>query len=68
MKDNWESYFIEGTTTLKNKFDLTDKSELAKLERRITLEKLTLLYLEPIKGNFDAKHLKQIHSYLFDEI
>lgn len=68
MKDNWESYFIEGTTTLKNKFDLIDKKELSKLERRITLEKLTLLYLEPIKGDFDAEHLKKIHSYLFEDI
>lgn len=68
MKDNWESYFIDGTTTLKNKFDLIDKNELSKLERRITLEKLVFLYLEPIKGNFDAEHLKKIHSYLFNDI
>ena len=68
MKDNWESYFIEGTTTLKNKFNLIDKNKLSKLERRITLEKLTLLYLEPIKGNFNAEHLKQIHTYLFNDI
>ena len=68
MKDNWESYFIDGTTTLKNKFNVIDKNELSKLERRIILEKLTLLYLDPIKGNFDSEHLKQIHSYLFGDI
>jgi len=68
MKDNWESYFIENTTTLKNKFNLVDKMELSKLERRITLEKLVMLYLNPINGKFDSEHLKKIHSYLFNDI
>lgn len=66
--DNFEEYFIEGTTILKNKFNITNKQELIQKENEICLEKLTYLYLNPIPLDFDANHLKMIHKFLFEDI
>lgn len=68
MDDAWESYFIDGTSVLKNKLGITDAEKLEEKEKLISLEKLTYLKLFPIKGNFDAEHLKKIHKFLFEDI
>ena len=68
MKDAWEDYLIEGSDILKNNLNITDSKLLEKEEKKITLRKLTELQLNPIEGNFDINHLKDIHKYLFDEI
>ena len=39
-----------------------------KKEVEISFEKLVELYENPIKGNFDTEHLRDIHRYLFGEI
>lgn len=67
-KDNWEEYFISGTDTLKNKLSITNKEELLEKEKIIALKKLTLLELFPVEGNFDSKHLKDIHKFIFEDI
>lgn len=64
----WDSYFISGTNTLKNKLGITDKDELKMREAEITFEKLVDLYEKPIKGSFDKEHWKAIHKYLFEDI
>lgn len=64
----WDAYFYPGTQVFKNKLGITDYDELMKREAEISFEKLVELYEEPIKGEFDAEHLKSIHRYLFDEI
>jgi len=64
----WNSYFIDGTNTLKNKLEITDRDLLVQKEKEITFKKLVELYLKPIKGKFNAEHLKEIHKYLFDDI
>ncbi len=64
----WNAYFYPGTTTLKNKLGITDYDELNKKDAEISFEKLAELYLEPIQGDFDKEHLKDIHRYLFDEL
>ena len=66
--ETWNSYFYPGTEVLKNKLGLINQEELGKREAEITFEKLVELYENPIKGNFDAEHLRSIHRYLFDEI
>ena len=65
---NWNSYFIEGTNVLKNKLGITDYDELKKKEYEITLKRLVELHLSPIDDTFDAKHLRDIHKYLFGDI
>ena len=65
----WEEYLIPGTDgVLKNKFGISDNEELKIKESEIVFKKLVELYEEPINGNFDKKHLCDIHKYLFEEI
>ncbi len=64
----WNSYFYPGTTTLKNKLGIIDQEELKQREAEITFEKLVELYMNPIEGNFDIDHWKQIHKYLFEDL
>ena len=64
----WDNYFYPGTNVLKNKLGITDFDELQQAEADITFKKLTELYLQPIEGNFDAKHYRDIHRYLFEDI
>ena len=42
--------------------------ELNEREREIALTKQLELELNPIKGNFDYQHLKDIHKKLFEDI
>ncbi len=64
---NWEDYVYENGV-LKNKFGITSPEELHNLEEKITIEKLSILYLNPFIGDFDCNHLKAIHRYLFSDI
>lgn len=71
MEDRWNEYLDNEYVLLKNHFGLhgeADRDKLNQIERNISLEKLTLLYFEPIIGSLDANHLKRIHQFLFDEI
>ena len=63
----WEDYIYENGV-LKNKLGIMNRDDLHKLEEKIVTEKLSLLILEPLIGNFDINHLKAIHKYLFGEI
>lgn len=65
---NQSLYTYEGTEVLKNKFDIKDYKELNELERLVTTAKLAELELNPIKGDFDLKHLQKIHKHLFEDI
>ena len=42
--------------------------ELNEREREIALTKQLELKLNPIKGNFDYQHLKDIHKKLFEDV
>ena len=64
----WDSYFFSGTNTLRNKLGIYDYDELKQKEAEITFEKLVELYINPIQGNFDVEHWKNIHKYLFEDI
>ena len=64
----WDNYFYPGTNVLKNKLGITDADELQQVEADITFRKLTELYVNPIEGNFDATHYRDIHRYLFEDI
>lgn len=67
MKE-WNKYFIPDTNVLINNLGITNEEELFNRELEITFEKLLQLYKNPIKMNFDARHLKEIHKYLFCDI
>ena len=38
------------------------------VEKELTLIRLQELQKNPIKGNFDFKHLKDIHEYIFQDL
>ena len=64
----WNSYFFPNTETLRNKLNIYDKEELQEKEAEITFERLVELYENPIQGNFDEEHWKQIHRYIFGDL
>lgn len=61
-------YCYPGTDVLINKFDIRDKGLLSTAERQITALKIAKLEEDPIKGNFDLKHIKKIHKFVFGDI
>lgn len=58
----------EGTTCMKNKFDIHDEKQLAEVEAAITFAKTSELEQHPINGNFDFEHYKAIHRFLFEDL
>lgn len=65
---NWEDYVIKGSNVLKNKLGITNQEELTKIENEMLIYKLTYLYLNPINGDFDSKHLSDLHRFLFEDL
>lgn len=63
-----EYYCYPGTKTLKNKLNIEDEALLNEAEREIVAIKFTDLYQNPIKGNFDFRHYKDIHKRLFIDL
>ena len=51
-----------------NKFNLTEQTKLEKMETFVTAKRLLDLQKKPMQGNFDLKHLKMIHQYIFQDI
>ena len=58
----------EGTTCLINKFGIKNEEQLNAIEADITIINSASLEANPINGNFDSKHYKDIHRYLFQDI
>lgn len=67
-KQRSSSYCYENSNTLINKLNIKDSKILQKYEAKITAAKLLSLRQKGITGNFDAKHLISIHTYLFEDI
>lgn len=72
MRDIYESYNSKycypGTTVLKNKLNIMNIEKLQTYEAKITAAKSLGLRKKGITGDFDVKHIKQIHKYLFEDI
>lgn len=60
-------YTYEGTSVLKNNFNIKDQKILDEKEKDIVTRKLIYLVTNPIK-EFSITGLKKIHKFLFDEI
>lgn len=61
-------YCYPGTDILINRLNIKDKYDLFEAEKRLTFIRLQELQLSPMPGNFDFKHLKKIHGYIFQDI
>ena len=62
------SYCYQNTNVLKNKLNIHDFEKLQEAERKITMLRISDLIDVPIEGNFDLKHFKEIHKYIFQDI
>lgn len=61
-------YCYPGTDVLKNKMDYQDNDLLKSLETIMTGVRIAELQAKPITGNFDLKHLQEIHKYIFQDV
>ncbi len=61
-------YCYPNSDVLKNKLNIKDRNELFEAEKELTAIRLRELQRNPIKGNFDFRHLKAIHKYIFQDI
>lgn len=61
-------YCYPNSDVLVNKLNIRNIDRLHEAERRITMFRLDDLLNNPIKENFDLKHLQSIHEYLFQDI
>ena len=61
-------YCYPDSEVLKNKLDIRDLERLHYMEKRFTMVRILELLDKPIRGNFDLKHLQEIHKYIFQDI
>lgn len=61
-------YCYPDSDVLINKLDIRDIDKLHKFERKLTMIRLSELFDNPIKGDFDFKHLRDIHRFIFQDI
>lgn len=61
-------YCYPDTDILINKLDIQNSSQLIEAETRIASIRLYQLQKHPVKGNFDFKHLCNIHNHIFQDL
>ena len=65
----WDrEYCYPNSNVLINKLNIKTHDELVVAEREITSLKIAMAKSQPIEGNFDLKHLKKIHKFIFEDI
>lgn len=63
-----DRYCYSDSEVLINELNIRDKDDLFKAEKELTLIRLKELQQNPIKGEYNFKHLKEIHRYIFQDI
>ncbi len=63
-----DSYLWKNTQVLKNKLNIKDQKELDEAEANYTVFRLKELALNPLNGDYDLKHLLQMHQYIFQDL
>lgn len=61
-------YCYPGTDVLINIPGLEVQNQLDVYERLVTADRLRILALKPLKGNFNLKHLCDIHRFIFKDV
>lgn len=64
---SWDDYFTPGTDVLRNKWDETDGARLRAKEEFAAQARLVELAAQPVVGNFDYEHMKEIHRRIFQD-
>ena len=61
-------YCYPDSNVLINKLDIGEQKKLEIFERKLTMLRLLELIDKPLDGDFDFRHLKEIHHYIFQDI
>lgn len=61
-------YCYPESDVLINNLNIHDLKRLNEAERKLTQLRLNDLVTSPIQGDFDLKHLQNIHKYLFQDL
>ncbi|NMM54639.1 Fic/DOC family protein [Paenibacillus aquistagni] len=61
-------YCYPDSDVLINVPGLTEQKQLEAFERIVTVDRLRLLGLKPLKGQFNRSHLCNIHKFIFNDI
>jgi cell filamentation protein len=66
----WEDYTIDGrgTGVLRNLRGITDGTELARFEQDAARFRLAELVEDPVQGDFDLQHMKEVHRRIFQDV
>lgn len=67
---DWHAYFWPGSTTLRNRLNITDPDALRELEHRLVEKRAREIRhgSHEIERTIDAAHLKKIHAHLFGDL
>lgn len=68
MFSDFDSYFYDRSSTLKNKLNIHNGIELDSVVNQIAAVNLDRLLHEPLPEAFDVSYLKHIHKQLFDRV
>jgi len=63
-----DPYLDPHSGILRNNFGITNQRELDSREADAVGVRSVMIQLNPVPGNFDSKHLKAIHEYLFQDV
>lgn len=61
-------YCYPESDVLKNKLNIRNLDRLHEAEMKLTMLRLSDLLDQPLGGEFDLKHLQEIHKYIFQDI
>lgn len=69
MASGWDkTYCYPDSNVLINKLDIKNLLTLVFAERELTSLRVYELEINPVKGNFDLRHLQEIHKYIFQDL
>lgn len=63
-----DPYLYPGTSVLRNHRGVRDHEKLSKFEHRETASAINDLRKNPVDGDFDYAHLREIHRRIFDKV
>ncbi len=63
-----DPYVYPGTDVLRNKLDIRDADELARVEGRMAALALAELGVEPLAGVYDLDHYRAFHRFIFGDL
>ena len=61
-------YCYPNSDVLVNKLNIQDSRDLFEAEKKLTYIRLKELQDNPIKGDFNFDHLREIHKYIFQDL